>query len=292
MLEVLAGTAPAEAMSKLVSESDRNDFLTFLLGYARRLRGEERDTVHALAAAYLPGLALQATRGTPEERGLAVQALAGMGMPEYASTVAQALDDDSPVVAMLAARGLFSHRQREFFPTVMRHLSRFTLWSRSYLASMLSGGGPETAPLLRALLADPAEEPIVRAVASDALRILNDLESVDVAARLLATETDREVVACCLRLVRQLGHRDHLPLVRPFATSADPVVRSVAVGAIGAIGGKEEVPLLQALLDDPEYWVSLEAARGLMALGATATLERLAAGDGPWALLARQVLSE
>jgi hypothetical protein len=29
-----------------------------------------------------------------------------------------------------------------------------------------------------------------------------------------------------------------------------------------------------------------------MALGATETLERLAEGDGPWALLARQVLSE
>jgi HEAT repeat protein len=70
------------------------------------------------------------------------------------------------------------------------------------------------------------------------------------------------------------------------------VIRATAVSALGSLGGKAEIPLLQAKLDDASFWVSLEAARGLLALGDIATLERLAASDGPWAMLAQQVLTE
>jgi HEAT repeat protein len=294
MLEVLAGSAAPQVLSAQVRERDERDFLQFLSGYARRLRGEERQKIRELAEPYLPGLSAKVTKGRPEERGLAVQALAGMGMPEHAGTVARALDDDSPVVAMLAARGLFRPGQEKYFPTVLRRLGRFTLWSRSYLASMLAGGGPLTAPLLRKMLADGREDPLVRAVATDALRVLNDLPSVEVAIEILQDEEqdDRELVTGCLRLVRQLGHREHLDSVVRFVTASDPIVRAAAVGAIGALGGKEDVPILQSLLDDEAYWVSLQAARGLMAMGEVALLERLAASAGPWAVLARQVLAE
>jgi HEAT repeat protein len=223
---------------------------------------------------------------------LAVQALAEMGMPEYSRTVAQALDDESPVVAMIAARGLFRPGQERYFNNVLRRLHRFTLWSRSYLASMLAGGGPAGAPLLRGMLADPKQPALVRAVASDALAALNDLESVDLALRLLECEEDRELLAGCLRLVRELGHQDHVDEVMRFVTASDPVIRAAAVAAVGALGGKEDVNVLQSLLADDSYWVSLQAARGLMAVGEVGTLRRLAVGSGPWALLARQVLSE
>ena len=99
-------------------------------------------------------------------------------------------------------------------------------------------------------------------------------------------------MAGCLRLVRALGHNEHVDRVVRFVTASDPVIRAAAVAAVGAIGGKEDVPVLQSLLDDDSYWVSLQSARGLIALGESAVLKRLAAGKGPWALLARQVLSE
>lgn len=292
MLEVLAGSSPPGALADRVDESDTPDFLAFLLGYARRLRGDEREKVRALAAPYLPELERRVRHGNAEGRGLAVQALAEMGMPEYTATVAKALDDESPVVAMIAARGLFRPGREEYFPNVLRRLHRFTLWSRSYLASMLAGGGPATAPLLRRMLADPEEPPLLRAVATDALSILNDLGSVDIALDLLEREDDRELLAGCLRLVRELGHREHVDRVMRFVTDSDPVIRAAAVAAVGSLGGEDDVPVLQSLLDDDSYWVSLQAARGLMALGEVGTLRRLAAGDGPWALLARQVLSE
>lgn len=296
MLDVLAGAALDEALLERVRPRDVPHFLSFLLEYARRLQGEERSTVARLARPYLPRLAARATRGSAEKRGQAVQTLAELGLPEHADAVAAALDDRSSVVAMIAARGLLRRGYEEYFPIVLARLPRFTIWSRSFLASMLARGGPGTTPFLRETLSDSVRGPLVRAVAADALRLLNDIESASIAADIIGVrgegEKDRELVTACVRLLRHLGHADHVPLIRPLVTAADSVVRAAAVGALGTIGGPREIPLLQDVLDDVAYWVSLEAARGLMKLGAVDTLRRLASSEGPWAVLARQVLAE
>jgi HEAT repeat protein len=159
---------------------------------------------------------------------------------------------------------------------------------------MLARGGPGAAPFLRETLSDSQRTPIVRAIAADALRLLNDIESASIAARVLEArqQEDRELVTSCVRLLRRLGHEEHVRLIRPLVSAADPVVRAAAVGALGALGGPKDAPLLQDVLDDVAYWVSLEAARGLMSLGEVSALQRLAGSEGPWAVLARQVLSE
>jgi HEAT repeat protein len=292
-LDVLAGVAPDGALLERVRPRDAAHFLSFLLGYARRLQGGERVTVTRLARPFLPAVVERTRRGSAEKRGQAVQTLAELGLPEHADAVAAALDDRAPVVAMIAARGLFRRGYEQYFPLVLAHLPRFTIWSRSFLASMLARGGPGTAPFLRQTLSDGTRAPLVRAVSADALRLLNDIEATSLAASILgANEKDRELITACVRILRHLGHSQHVALVRPLVTAADPVVRAAAVGALGAIGGPREVSLLRDVLDDVAYWVSLEAARGLMKLGASATLQRLARSEGPWAVLARQVLSE
>jgi HEAT repeat protein len=292
MLEVLAGAAPAGRITALVAERDRSAFLTFLVGYARRLRGEERATIRGMAMPLLPSLIRTLGRGSQEARGLAVHRLAEIGLPEHAGSVAEALRDRSPEVAVIAARGLFREGLEPYFPAVLAELPRFTRLSRPSLAGLLANGGPGAAPLLRAMLGDPAQSAQIRAVVADALTLLNDLDAVPLASALLEAGGDRELISACLRLVRQLGHRDHVAAVRPLVESADPLVRAAAAGALGALGGPAEVPLLQEALDDEHYWVSLQAARGLMALGDVETLRRLAASTGSWAVLARQVLAE
>ncbi|NNF14228.1 MAG: hypothetical protein HKN72_13440 [Gemmatimonadetes bacterium] len=294
MLEILSGAAPPHAIFERVDDADALDFLEFLLEYARLLRGEERGLIQAIADPYLPRVIPALREGTAESRGHAVLILARMGMPKYAHAVASALKDPSPIVAMIAARSLFRPGHERHFPAVLEHLPRFTGWSRGFLASMLAGGGPRSAPLLRAILASDMEPPLVRAVASDALRELNDLPSVPTAVGLLEgmADRDRELVVGCLRILEQLGHQEHLPVVRPFVDSPDAVVRASGVSALAALGGEDEIPALQSKLDDTTFWVSLEAARGLMSLGEMATLERIAGSRGPWSLLAQQVLSE
>ena len=218
--------------------------------------------------------------------------LARMGLPQYAEAVAGALGDESHIVAMIAARSLFRPGREKHFGEVLECLPRFGHWNRRFLASMLAGGGPTAAPLLRDMLQNRSERRAVRAVAADALRELNDLDSVGIAVRILASETDRELVAGCLRILNQLGHQSHVPVVRALVGSLDPVIRASAVSTLGSLGGAAEIPVLQDKLDDPSFWVSLEAARGMMALGDYETLNRLAASEGPWSTLARQVLGE
>lgn len=292
MLEVLAESARAEDLFEKVEAGEDRDFLSFLMTYVRRLRGQEQAIVRAMADPYLPALLPFLERGTTESRGNAVLLLARMGMPRYADEVAAALHDESAVVSMIAAQSLFRPEHEGHFSAVLGQLPRYAQWSRSFLAGMLAGGGPAASPLLRAILLDGEQSPPVRAVAADALRSLNDIEAVVVATGLLERESDREVLAGCLRILKQLGHAEHVPSARRLAASLDPVVRATAVSALGALGGEEETRLLLEKLDDPSFWVSLEAVRGLVSLGAVATVERLAAADGPWSTLASQVLSE
>ena len=292
LLEVLGGSAPEAVLLRQVEAAEVQVFLSFLMGYARRLKGEEGATVRRLAKPYLPALATSVSRGGAEKRGLAVHRLAEVGLPDYAVVVAGALEDRSSAVALIAARGLFRRGQERFFPAVLAQLPRFAHVSRSFLASLLSDGGSGAAPLLRAILVDPSTPAVARAVCVDALRLLNDLDTLPLVAEFLRTSSDRELVAACLKLLRQLGHHDHVPLVRPLVRSPDPVIRAAAAGALGAIGNADDMPMLQDALDEDEYWVSLEAARALMALGGIDTLRRLAASTGPWAVLAQQVLSE
>lgn len=292
MLEVLGGAAPPDAIFERVRERDGLRFLGFLLGYARLLRGDEIELVGQMARPYLPMVLPRLRRGTPESRGNAVLMLARMGMPEYADAVADSLGDESPIVAMIAARSLFRPEHEEHFGAVLAHLPRFTVWSRRFLGSMLAGGGGGASPLLRFIMADPRQDPLVRAVASDALRELNDLDSVPVALALVSTEQDRELVAGCLRILKHLGHRDHIPTILAMAESDDPVIRATATSALGAVGGEAEAAVLLERLDDDSFWVSLEAARGLKGLGHTERLEQLAGSDDPRSLLAQQVLAE
>ncbi len=292
MLEVLAGAAPDAALTGMVEPRDTRVFLGFLIGYARRLRGEEHTTVRRLAAPLLPQLARSLRRGSAEKRGLAVYRLAEVGLPEYADDVALALDDPSPGVALIAAKGLFREGLERHFPAVLAEIPRFAHLSRSFLSSLLAQGGAGAAPLLREIFSDPFRATKVRAIVADALTLLNDLDSVPIAIEYLERSRDRELVTACLRLLRQLGHHEQLGSIRPLARSDDAIVRAAAAGALGALGGRAEVPILQEVLDDEHYWVSLQAARGLMALGDVDTLRRLATSSGAWALLARQVLSE
>lgn len=300
MLEILGGSAPPEAIFQRVDDADGRDFLEFLLDYARFLRGEERALIGRMAEPYLPLVIPELRDGPAETRGHAVLILARMGMPRYAPVVADGLRDPSPVVAMIAARSLFRPGHEKHFPALLEELHRFTSWSRSFLASMLAGGGVGATPLLRDILADPERPPLVRAVATDALRELNDLASVPLAHEIVERANDdeadpppdRELLIGCIRILAHLGHDEHLPAVRAHVNSPDPVIRATSVSALAALGGDAEVPILQRRLDDTWFWVSLEAARGLMALGQVQILKRLAASRGPWSLLARQVLSE
>jgi len=207
-----------------------------------------------------------------------------------------ALDDKSPLVAIVAATALSEMGDRELSAEVVSHLERFELWSPAFLASMLASGGTAMGEQLRSCLECETEPAMTRSVAADALRLMRDAGSADVAVAVLETTGDREVAAACLRLLEALGTAAHVDVVRGFTVGEDYVLRAYAITAyaitaLGALAtGDGDVDLLDFAIDDPSPWVALHAARALRVAGRKDVLRRVAASRRPGTGAAREVL--
>ncbi|MFH1740474.1 MAG: HEAT repeat domain-containing protein [bacterium] len=292
VLEVLAGEHRPDQLWRRVNKKDALYFVDFLLRYAQRLRGQERDILTELARPYLRQIARRMKEGDATQRARAAQTLSALGLFDYALELIAALDDPSPLVAMIAARALARKEHPQFAVPVLDRLHRFRSWSRNYLASMLAAVGSEITPALRNALADPNRSARTRSVSAEALLELNDFAAADTAARILETETDRDLLASCLRLLAQVGRIEHLSSVRRLCGSSDFVVRAHAVRALGSLGGAEDYDNVLQAFEDPSQWVAIHAAWALKDVGGLDDLKEIAGSDHPRADLARQVLTE
>lgn len=292
VLLALADPDEVPHVHELIEPKHRLHFVRFALEYARRVKGDELEVVKALAEPYLEPLVRRAESRDVEVRTRAVQTLGTLGLPRYAPVVLEALEDPSPLVAMVAARALARRHQAEYAEDILRHLKRFEGWSQSFMASMLATMGADAAPALRAGLGDPDEVPWVRAVAAEALTALKDFDAADVAVKVVALVDDRELLAATLGLLAEVGTPEHLPAVRARCASPDNVVRAHALDALGVLGEEDDIPRLLGAMADPSPWVAIHAARSLRAAAGTHVLQDLSDSDHPRAALARQVLLE
>jgi len=291
LLEVFANEASVADLLASVAPGEQIHFTELVLRYWRQLRGRERLALGELARPHLSLFAARARHRREHQRARAVQVLGTLGLPHYEGEVLAALDDPSPLVAMVAARSLTRTGRLEYLDPVLGRLARFAGWRRTYLAGMLARTGSDAAPALRAVLANPEQELAVRVVAADALLQLSDPASAEVAAEIARTESNRDLLVSCLRLLGKVGTGIHRSAALGLVASPEFAVRSQAMRALGVLGRPEDQPILEEGLEDPSPWVALEAARGLGALGETGTLQALARGDGPRASLAREVLA-
>ncbi|UCD37265.1 MAG: HEAT repeat domain-containing protein [Fidelibacterota bacterium] len=292
VLNILTGESTYGAVRELVGHHESVFFIDYCQRFAQRLSGEEADIIRRLIEPYLPALAQRVQKGDPPQRARAVRTLSMLGFEQYHEVIEAALDDPSPLVAMIAARALSQRGSPECIAAVMERLHRFGNWSQSYLASMLTTVGPKATPVLRYTLLDPQKDARVRTVAADALRALNDLEAGDPVTAVLTEETDRDLTAAILRLLGKVGRPEHLQNVRPLVKSDDFVVRAQALRVLGELGGASELEILKRGLEDESPWTTIQAARGLREAGGENLLRELAARDHPRSELARQVLAE
>jgi hypothetical protein len=292
LLLALTDEEEAAALQRSVEERERLHFVGFAVQYARRLRGDGREALSRLVAPFLGPIVDRADSRRVEIRARAVQTLGTLGLSDHAARVIAALDDTSPLVAMVAARALALGEEPEYAQAVLSRIHRFTGWNRRFLASMLASMGSCVAPTLRAALADAGAEPRARAVAADALQIQGDLASGDVAAEVLTTAADPELLAATLRLIREVGRPSHTEAVRLHVRSSDFAVRAQALHALGSVGGEAEIPQLVDAMRDPSPWAALNATEGLLAAGGARVLAEIAASGDGVGMLARQVLAE
>ncbi len=150
LLEALADPDRLPALQDMVEDRYTAEFVDFLLRYFQRVKGEEREILKRAAAPHLDGIAERATSRSVEVRARAIQILGSLGLPGYDGRLVEALDDPSPLVAMVAARALARERDPRYVAPLLRRIPRFRTWRDSALASMLAGMGPGAAAPLRA----------------------------------------------------------------------------------------------------------------------------------------------
>lgn len=292
ILEFVAGERPVQDVVARVGRRERLTFLDFLLRYAHRLRGKERDRIKEIAEPFLPTLDPLLKSRDPYRRARAVQALGTLGSLAHRETLVKAVSDRSAVVSMLAARALAAYGGTEYVHPILSNLDRFEAWGREYVESLLVSLGPQAAPELRDVLADERRVSRVRVIAVDALRELHDLEAVPTGVSVLRGAPDADLTAALLRMLRVLGGPEHLDVVRGFLDHEHFAVRAEAYSALGTLGVETDEALLEEGLEDSSPWVVLRVARALRERGQTARLRQLAASDRPAALAAGQVLAE
>jgi HEAT repeat protein len=279
-----------EDLRNRVRRSDEEDFVGFVYRFASRVRGAEFERLRSLALPFLPSLVERMDRGSAEWRARRLQLVSALGIPEYTEAVVAALDDESPLVGMIAARRLFRPGNEAHFDAVLARLDRFREWSPRFLAGMLAGGGPAVGPVLLELLADRTRSEADRAVAAEALTLLHELDAAAVAAQELEAAETRSLRMSLLRLLDVVGSRRQGDTVRRLLESDDMVVRQGAVDTLGSLGDPTDAPRLVALLDDPSPWVRMRAAGALDALGARGHLLAAADSGSPGAVAAAEVL--
>lgn len=291
-LEAVAGERSVEELTGRVGRRERGAFLEFLMRYARRLKGRERDRVRELAAPFLPNTVPLLRSRDPFRRALAVQTLGALGTPEHEAALLRALEDSSPLVSMLAARALAAQRGSTHTEPILANLDRFESWGTEYVTSLLVSLGPEASPALRRVLEDPRRTSRVRAIAADALRELHDLDAARSAFGALEGDAPPDLAAPLLRLLAVLGDPNQLDGIRRTLTHPHFAVRAEAHSAYGALCGADGEALLEEGLWDRSPWVALHAARAMRDRGWVEPLHRLTRSGQPGMHAAGQALSE
>ena len=291
--DVLAGDREPAALWALVEPHERRHFVAYLVEYAARLRGEELDTLRALALPMLPDIAEELQRTSAGRRAFDIRALAVLGMPQYAPQVLGALKDRSQLVAATAVQALCQAEYAEHAAVVIASMPRFASWSSRFLGLLLARFGTAAAEPLRVLLANDAAPPTLRVAAAHALWRMGDLPAVEPAARILMDAQDESLAVAALRILERVGDARHADVVRRQLHNESGNVRSNAVSALTAIGAPSDDESFRVALADPSPWVALRAASGLARTNRTSLQIAAVEDDDDQARsIAREALSD
>jgi HEAT repeat protein len=292
LLDILSGELSPGTLAAELGPGELPYFTDFVGRFVRRLAGPEQERLIALAEPLLPELRRALRVRSPERRAVAVDTLGLLAPSAGSEELLAALDDPSPLVAMVAARALTRSGRVDHVDRLLSRLPRFQDWRPSYLSAMLTALGPAAVPALLRTFGDGTTPVRVRVVTADALSRLNAAVAADAAAALLAGPVDPELGAAALRLLGRVGHGVHLPVVREALRSEAEAMRLAAARALASLGDDREIPLLVRALDDPSRWVAEQAARGLLVLNGRPHLEALAAGRSARTSIAIEVLGD
>ena len=260
---VALGYAEPEALHRRIASKQWLIFLDYLYKLSvSEKRPERRALYRELAHPYVDVLEGRAREGDVWQRARAIRTIAELVGGDVNGAVMAALDDDAPHVALTAARTYARLGLGPIEPLLDR-IERYQAWDRRLLRLTLSSLGPGAAPALHARFTDRSAAPRIRAVCADALADLSGIDANESAVAVLREETDVDLRAAALRLMRAPASERHRFVVRSLCAAEDPVVRAQAVACLARIGNDADLGEVERALADLSPWVVINASRGL-----------------------------
>lgn len=228
----------------------------------------------------------------PEYRAIGLRAITAFGDSQTLEQSVSFLDDPSPLVALVATRGLIQSGNRDLKLCILDHLGRITKFSAQLSASLLKEMGPDMIPQFRTIAKDESAPRDLRKTVIETLISLTDNGFCDIIVSdiLSRKEEDPEILRACLDFLSKLGAPKHAAAVRPFLDHKDFFGRVYACIAIGELGSRSDIPKLRQLFSEQNSWVSFRAAEALHQLGDIQFLQEQAETDEQSGQRARQVL--
>jgi HEAT repeat protein len=288
--DISQGKRVSDVIRPLVRAGEELYFVDLIMRRALLAPVQQVSIYRDLAAPYLQTLAQRVATGDREQRARAIHTLAVLGEQQYLPVFMQALEDKSPLVALLSARALAAWGEPAVAEHLLPALQRFEAWNPNVLASLLVSLGKSVAPALRTSLRDNSHSAWVRTIALKALTELRDPLATPLAVDILRQEKDINLQIAAIQLLAQMGGSEHISLIRQRYNSPSFPVRLHAIRALGILGNNADHSTFRQALDDPSPWVAMEAAQSLKITGHHRVLHELDLAEHPRSELAGQML--
>lgn len=268
-------------------------------GLIQLVRGADREAFveRATKLGVPQRLARLLRSGSARTRLAAAQAMGAFHDREGLQALRRALTDRNSDVRLAAAISIASTEDTECAAEIVPGLDQSADEPSLLLVSLFKRIAATRPGDVKRLVTDAQTPPQVKVAAIEALAVTGDYTLVPLIADLaLSASDDAEELPRYLRALGQLAHPAGRKAVIDGLHRASTAARAAAAAAAGQIGLVEAAPTLQALLDDPEWWVRFRAAEALIAFGdegvallSQATLSGTPrARDAAFAMLAEQ----
>lgn len=234
-----------------------------------RLRGESTEGLRRFAQVYgVEGTAQQLLRSRSlYKKLLAIESLGYLRCTEEIPILERMMKSKNPYISLAAAWALVRIDKMKYTAQILTEMAQRMDWSVNQARLMLYDMERENVRVA-------AETILETALPEEQARLLNVCNVVypylmaDVVyARLTQTNSWATIPSIVLvQYLKTFRRSRAVPIVQKCLSNTAPSVRAAAAEALGRFGGREEIPLLEAVLDDDEWVVRSTAAKALCEL--------------------------
>lgn len=197
-----------------------------------------------------------------QSRILAAQTFGHLAEDEVRDDVLQLVYSDNIALSITAAIALTQIDAEFALSKIVPMIESRRDWPKNRVSALLNIAGSEliSEPMYRAIrtAGDPGKAYLLQFARLVEAEVLDALV-VD----LLRSNNDPAVLNAALKLVTGFGG---VPRIAALTQHKTWFVRMQAANVLGRVGQQEHLSLLEALLDDPEWWVRYRAAQAITSL--------------------------